>query len=204
MFRFARVTRCCVLATLLVFAQSAAAAGLPRDVNAAEHAAAAVLDALDAPLRSPLPGKVISSGFGWRHHPVLKRTRFHAGIDYRAPSGTPVLAAGEGVIERIERHRDRGLYVVIRHAGSVHSGYAHLSALTPGLAVGQRVETHQPIAHVGRSGRTSGAHLDFEVFHGGLRVDPERVLAVGGYDAMPAEHESSGNNFGSGKLVTFD
>lgn len=197
MSTFRSCIRCCALFAVLLAAPSLQAAAreavLPNDVSL--ESATHVLNELGQPLRSPMPGAEISSGFGWRHHPVLRRTRFHAGVDFLARSGTPVLAAGDGVVERIERHRDRGLYVVIRHGERVLTGYAHLRAVREGLSVGEKVNAQQPIAYVGRSGRTTGAHLDFEVFCDGLRVNPEQVLAAA--DSVAPE------TFGSGKFVTF-
>lgn len=190
-----------ILAGLLLAMPATASHSLPRDVDL--HGAGQVFQVLDKPLLSPMPRHTVNSGFGWRVHPVLKRTRFHAGIDFRAPAGTPVLASGDGVVEKISRHRDRGLYVLVRHGERVQTGYAHLSGLAAGLAVGQAIRAGETIAYVGRSGRATGAHLDFEVFLDGRRVDPDQVLALA---LAPPGHPAAGSDwstFGSGKLVTF-
>lgn len=129
-------------------------------------------------LVSPMPGAAVTSPFGWRHHPTLKRTRFHGGIDFGAPTGSRVYSAGEGVIETIGRARDRGLYIVVRHGDRLKTGYAHLSGVAAGLKVGQRVASQAWIGKVGRSGRTTGPHLDFEVFVDENRIDPELVLGL--------------------------
>ena len=172
-------------ASVLIFSQAASAHDhakdhqhapvLPQDVSLAEPANAAELG--NVALEAPVAGAQVTSTFGWRRNPVLKYVRFHAGIDYGAPVGTEVMAAGDGVVEKITRADDRGLYVVIRHSDRLTTAYSHLSALQPGLAVGQHVDMHQLIARVGRSGRASGPHLDFETFVDGLRVDPGMMLA---------------------------
>lgn len=131
-----------------------------------------------AQLSSPIAGGSICSEFGRRHHPVLKRKRFHGGVDYIASRGTPVLAAGAGVIEKITRTRSHGLFVVIRHNERLRSGYAHLSATLAGLEVGLSVGAQGMIGAVGSSGRSSGPHLHFEVFVDGDRVDPRIALAT--------------------------
>ncbi len=129
-------------------------------------------------LVSPMPGVAVTSPFGWRRHPTLKRQRFHGGVDFGAPSGTRVHAAGAGVVEVIARSRDRGLYVRVRHDDRLVTGYSHLSAVPPGLKVGQRVDARAWIGKVGRSGRSSGPHLDFEVFVDDQRVDPGLMVAL--------------------------
>lgn len=149
---------------------------MPQDVRL--NLPAEQLAMVASQLMSPMPGMAVTSPFGWRRHPTLKRTRFHGGVDFGAPAGTRVLAAGEGIVERIGRARDRGLFVVIRHGAQLKTGYSHLSAVAAGLAEGQRVDLQQVIGAVGRSGRTSGPHLDFEVFVDDLRIDPMMVLAL--------------------------
>jgi murein DD-endopeptidase MepM/ murein hydrolase activator NlpD len=124
-------------------------------------------------LASPVPGGRISSPFGWRIHPLLKVLRFHKGVDYAAPLGTPVHAAASGVIEMIGRRRDYGLFLRIRHSGNVETGYSHLARLAHGMAVGLEVRVGQVIGKVGRSGWATGPHLDFEVSVAGQMVDPE-------------------------------
>jgi murein DD-endopeptidase MepM/ murein hydrolase activator NlpD len=128
-------------------------------------------------LSSPIPGAQITSGFGWRTDPVLKRLRFHAGVDFGAAIGTPVLAAGEGTIEKIGRASDRGRYIIIRHSGQLTSSYAHLSAIAAGLHSGDHIAAHAVIGRVGRSGWATGPNLHFEIFLDGFRVDPGAILA---------------------------
>ncbi|HVT35551.1 MAG TPA: M23 family metallopeptidase, partial [Nevskiaceae bacterium] len=111
--------------TLLSMSCAAGAAGrrdpLQHDVSLVEPGTPALQ------LAEPIPGAPISSTFGWRENPVLKRERFHAGVDFAAGVGTPVHSAAPGRIVKIKRARDRGLYVVIRHADGVKTVYSHLS-----------------------------------------------------------------------------
>jgi len=149
---------------------------------------AGVLSGTAAPLQSPLPDAVISSEFGQRRHPLLKRVRFHGGLDFAASKGTPVLAAGAGIVEMIGRAREHGLYVVIRHSQRLLSGYAHLSKLRAGLWVGQRVGAQQVIGAVGHSGRAAGSHLHFEVLVDQQRVDPRSALSLPPLAAAASQH----------------
>lgn len=135
-------------------------------------AAFAPADAID--LAEPVPGARISSPFGWRIHPILKVPRFHNGVDYAAPLGTPVRAAASGVIEAIGRRRDYGLFVRIRHSGIVETAYSHLARFVAGLRPGSTVRRGQVIAEVGRSGWATGPHLFYEVIINGSPVDPTR------------------------------
>lgn len=130
--------------------------------------------------------------------------RFHGGIDFAAPIGAQVLAAGNGIVRSVSRARDRGLNVVICHSERVCTAYSHLSEVSPGLAAGVAVAAGSVIAQVGRSGRTTGPHLDFEVFLDGKRVDPEPLLApVSESYAGVADEPSFGGSFESRRLQSF-
>lgn len=122
----------------------------------------------------PVVGASITSPFGWRIHPILKRRRFHWGVDYAAPRGTPVLAADEGVIEEARHRRHYGLYLRIRHSDRLETAYAHLAQIEPGLHAGMTVHRGDPIGSVGTTGWATGPHLFYEVIVDGERVDPER------------------------------
>lgn len=183
-----------------LFAHAAHASQLPADVRTqlpAEDAAR-----LQGSLQNPVPGAPVTSGFGWRVHPTLHYTRFHAGVDFGGAKGTPVLAAGDAVVEKIVRTRDRGLYVVLQHDARLASGYAHLSAVAPGLTVGQTVRAGQRIGSVGRSGRASGHHLDLEIFFDGQRIDPALSVAGLGPETQESAPPPTGNSQ-RGKHVTF-
>ncbi len=123
-------------------------------------------------LRTPVDGARITSGFGARRHPILGFTRMHQGIDFGAGSGTPVLAAGDGVVVEAGRKGGYGNWVKIRHNGGWETGYAHLSRYAKGLKKGQRVKQGQLVAYVGSTGMSTGPHLHYEIFNGGRRVNP--------------------------------
>ncbi|MET0336561.1 MAG: M23 family metallopeptidase, partial [Caulobacter sp.] len=123
-------------------------------------------------LRTPVDGARITSGFGARRHPILGFTRMHQGIDFGAGSGTPVLAAGDGVVVEAGRKGGYGNWVKIRHNGGWETGYAHLSRYAKGLKKGQRVKQGQLVAYVGSTGMSTGPHLHYEIYNGGRRVNP--------------------------------
>ncbi|MBR0652981.1 peptidoglycan DD-metalloendopeptidase family protein [Roseomonas terrae] len=123
-------------------------------------------------LRTPLDGARISSGFGRRSHPVLGYTRMHQGIDFAAPTGTPVYAAGDGTIVSAKREGGYGLLVRIRHANGVQTRYAHLSRFARGIAAGRTVRQGSVIGHVGSTGMSTGPHLHYEVVVNNRAVNP--------------------------------
>jgi murein DD-endopeptidase MepM/ murein hydrolase activator NlpD len=123
-------------------------------------------------LRTPLNMSRISSRFGMRHHPVLKFTRLHAGIDFAAPPGTPILAAGAGRVVDAGPNGGYGRWVKISHADGLATGYAHLSRIAPGVRRSARVRQGQVIGFVGSSGLSTGPHLHFELHRAGRPVDP--------------------------------
>lgn len=123
-------------------------------------------------LRSPLKFTRISSGFGMRMHPILRRARPHNGVDYVAPAGTPVQAAGEGVVARAGRNGGYGNYVEIHHGDRYRTSYAHLSKIASGVRAGGRVSQGEVIGYVGSTGMSTGAHLDYRFMQDGRYVDP--------------------------------
>jgi len=137
-------------------------------------------------LRSPLEFSRISSGFGMRQHPILKQWRAHKGIDYAAPAGTRVKATGDGTVEFAGRQGGYGTLVVIRHAGSYSTYYAHLSGLARGLRRGARVAQGDIIGYVGRSGWATGPHLHYE-FHAGSQHRNPLTIAFPAAQPVPAE-----------------
>lgn len=126
-------------------------------------------------MRTPIDGARLSSGFGLRRHPILGYTRMHRGVDFAAPSGTPILAAGEGVVTRAERNGGYGIYVRIRHDATYSTAYAHLSGIARGIARGTRVRQGQIVGYVGSTGSSTGPHLHYEVHVHGEQVDPLSV-----------------------------
>lgn len=123
-------------------------------------------------LRTPVDGARLTSGFGKRRHPILGYARAHQGVDFGAGSGTPVLAAGDGVVVRTGRWGGYGNWLQIRHAGGWDTGYAHLSRYARGLRPGMKVRQGQVVAYVGSTGMSTGPHLHYEVWQRGRRVNP--------------------------------
>jgi murein DD-endopeptidase MepM/ murein hydrolase activator NlpD len=130
-------------------------------------------------LKAPLKFSRISSRFSnSRLHPVLKIRRPHHGIDYAAPSGTPVYALGDGrVIEKAYQKRGGGNYVKIKHNSVYTTVYMHLKGFAKGLNKGDRVHQGQLIGYVGSTGLSTGPHLDFRVYKNGYAVDPLKIKA---------------------------
>lgn len=125
-------------------------------------------------LKAPLDYYRISSRFtGSRYHPVLKRYRAHHGVDYAAPTGTPVYAIGSGkVIAKGYQANGGGNYVKIRHNSTYTTTYMHLSRFAKGLQVGDHVVQKEVIGYVGSTGLSTGPHLDFRVYENGKPVNP--------------------------------
>lgn len=125
-------------------------------------------------LRAPLNFSYISSNFNPRRlHPVLKTVRPHRGIDYRAPPGTPVYAAGDGTVTRSAYDRNNGHHVFIKHAGSIVTKYLHFTKRT--VKKGQKVKQGQTIGTVGSTGLASGPHLHYEFVVNGVHRNPRTV-----------------------------
>jgi murein DD-endopeptidase MepM/ murein hydrolase activator NlpD len=125
--------------------------------------------------QKPIASARITSHFGHRHDPFGKGDVFHRGIDMAAPVGTPVQAVADGTVIRANTDRTYGKVVVIDHHNGYRTLYAHASALL--VKAGQRVKVGQTIAKVGSTGRSTGAHLHFEIHRDGERVDPMPYLA---------------------------
>lgn len=134
-------------------------------------------------LKAPLKFSRISSRFSnARRHPVLKIVRPHHGVDYAAPTGTPVVSIGEGtVIKKAYQGGGAGNYLVIRHNSVYTTTYMHLSRFAKGIKVGSRVRQGELIGYVGRTGLATGPHLDFRVHKNGTPVNPLTI------DSPPAD-----------------
>ncbi|AGB72893.1 MULTISPECIES: M23 family metallopeptidase [Rhizobium] len=120
----------------------------------------------------PVPNGTLGDGFAWRIHPILGVKKFHNGVDFRAPMGSPIQAGGDGVVEKISWETGYGKYVRIRHDGGYETTYAHISATPPDLRVGQRVTQGQTIAYVGSTGYSTGPHLYYELRVNGRYENP--------------------------------
>ncbi len=104
----------------------------------------------------------------------------HRGVDFAAPSGTPIYAAGDGVVEKASRFGSYGNYIRIRHAGSMQTAYAHLRRFAKGMTPGTRVSQGQVIGYVGSTGRSTGPHLHYEVIVNGTQANPMTVSLPAG------------------------
>ncbi|KJV69190.1 peptidase M23 family protein [Candidatus Neoehrlichia lotoris str. RAC413] len=117
----------------------------------------------------------ISSKFGVRKHPIYGYSKFHKGVDYAAPIGTPIRAAGDGVIEFVGINGGYGKYIRIRHNRLYSTAYAHINNVHIGIRKGLTVKQGQIIAYVGNTGSSTGPHLHYEVLYKGKHIDPQKV-----------------------------
>jgi murein DD-endopeptidase MepM/ murein hydrolase activator NlpD len=132
-------------------------------------------NARKALLKTPIDGAKVSSNFGSRKHPILGYTIMHRGVDFAAPTGTPIFAAGDGMVEVRERENGYGNYVRIRHNAEFATAYGHMSRFAPRIARGSRVQQGQVIGYVGSTGMATGPHLHFEVLVKNQQVNPMTV-----------------------------
>ena len=129
-------------------------------------------------MKTPLNGARLSSGFGNRKHPILGFTKMHKGVDFAAPVGTPILAAGDGIIEYSGWKGAYGKYIRIRHNGNFKTAYAHLSKIYKKR--GTRIKQGDVIGTLGNTGRSTGPHLHYEILMGGRQVNPLRIKLPSG------------------------
>ena len=133
-------------------------------------------------LRTPIGVARISSHFGNRKHPILGYTKMHKGVDFFAPKGTPIYAAGNGVITDLGWRSGFGNYVQIRHSSTLATAYGHANAFAKGLTRGSTVKQGQIIAYVGQTGRATGPHLHYEVKINGKQVNPLSIKTSPGIE----------------------
>lgn len=129
------------------------------------------------PTIQPVNVSYNSSGFGWRIDPFTGRTAFHAGIDFPAPIGTPIVAAAGGVVITAQYHPEYGNMLEIDHGNDITTRYGHTSKLY--VKVGDIVKRGQHVADIGTTGRSTGPHLHFEVLVKGVQQDPHKFLTAG-------------------------
>jgi len=141
-------------------------------------------------LRAPLRFSHISSRFGGRYHPILKRWRTHEGTDFAAGYGTPVRATADGIVTEAGRNGGYGNLVEIRHANGIRTRYGHLSKFAKGLHAGQRVSQEQTIGYVGSTGLSTGPHLHYEFLVNGRPTNPQRKDAGAG-EPVPSKLKSA-------------
>ena len=123
----------------------------------------------------PVVGRLTSS-FGMRLHPLLGYSRFHKGVDFGAPAGTPIVAAADGVVSFAGWHGGHGKYVKIGHGGNLGTGYGHMSRIA--VRSGERVRQGEIIGYVGSTGLSTGPHLHYEVYKGGQAINPTGMSFV--------------------------
>lgn len=137
---------------------------------------------------TPINGARLSSSFGRRKHPILGYRKMHAGVDFAAPRGTPILAAGSGTVERANRWGSFGNYIRIRHTDGYKTAYAHLKGFARGVKAGAYVKQDQVIGYVGTTGRSTGPHLHYEVIHHGKKINPRRLSQLSGKPLSKDQH----------------
>jgi murein DD-endopeptidase MepM/ murein hydrolase activator NlpD len=126
-------------------------------------------------MRTPINGGAFRSGFGFRRHPLLGYTRMHTGVDWSAPTGTPIMAAGAGTVIKAEWVAGYGRRVEVQHSNGYVTSYSHMSGFGRNIQRGTRVTQGQVIGFLGSSGLSTGPHLHYEVAVNGSYVDPMRI-----------------------------
>ena len=139
-------------------------------------------------MKTPLNGARLSSGYGNRKHPILGFTKMHRGIDFAAPIGTPIFAAGDGIIEYSGWNGAYGKYIRIRHNDTFKTAYAHLSKIYKKR--GSRIKQGDIIGTLGSTGRSTGPHLHYEILISGRQVNPLRVKLPSGKNIPKIELEN--------------
>ena len=131
-------------------------------------------------MKTPINGARLSSGFGFRKHPILGYNKLHQGTDFAARRGTPVMASGSGTVERASWFGAYGKYVRIRHNSTYKTAYAHLSKFGRNIKAGKKVRQGQIIGYVGSTGRSTGPHLHYEVLVNNKRINSQRLKLPSG------------------------
>ena len=129
-------------------------------------------------MKTPIDGARLSSGFGMRKHPIKGYMKKHQGVDFAAPTGTSIYAAGDGIIEMKQRYKGYGKYIRIRHANGFKTAYGHISKFnkTPS----GRVKQGSVIGYVGSTGNSTGPHLHYEVLKNNIRINPQKLKLPSG------------------------
>ena len=126
-------------------------------------------------MRSPIRGGRFTSGFGYRRHPLLGIMKMHTGVDWAAPTGTPIMAAGNGTIEVAGRHGGNGNYIRIRHGNGYKTAYSHMNRLAEDMKKGVKVRQGEVIGYVGTTGLSTGPHLHYEVLINNRFTNPLKL-----------------------------
>jgi len=141
-------------------------------------------------MKTPINGARLSSGFGFRKHPILGYNKLHQGTDFAARRGTPVMASGSGTVERASWFGAYGKYVRIRHNSTYKTAYAHLSKFGRNIKAGRKVRQGQIIGYVGSTGRSTGPHLHYEVLVNNKRTNSQRLKLPSGKKLSKNEIEN--------------
>ena len=136
--------------------------------------------AVKALMKTPINGAVLSSGYGMRKHPILGYDRIHQGVDFAAPKGTPIMAAGTGFIEKIGMNGGAGNYIRIKHLNGYKTAYGHMSKFASGMKKGTKVTQGQTIGFVGSTGMSTGPHLHYEVIFNNKKINPMKMKLPSG------------------------
>ena len=136
--------------------------------------------ATKALMKTPINGARLSSGFGMRKHPILGYNKKHQGVDFAAPTGTPIMAAGTGHIEFVGNNGGAGKHIRIKHLNGYKTSYSHLSKYASGIQKNIKVRQGQVIGYVGNTGLSTGPHLHYEVIFNGKRINPMKMKLPSG------------------------
>ena len=131
-------------------------------------------------MKTPINGARLSSSFGKRKHPILGFTKMHTGTDFAAPTGTPILASGDGLVVRAQWCGGGGNCVKIKHNRVYQTVYAHMSKFGRGIKKGTRVKQGQIIGYVGSTGLSTGPHLHYEVIENGRKINSQKLKLPSG------------------------
>ena len=136
--------------------------------------------ATKALMKTPINGARLSSAYGMRKHPILGYNKKHMGVDFAAPTGTPIMAAGTGHIEYVGTNGGAGKYIRIKHLNGYKTSYSHLSGYASGMQKNVRVKQGQTIGYVGSTGLSTGPHLHYEVIFNGEKINPMKMKLPSG------------------------
>ena len=145
--------------------------------------------ATKALMKTPINGARLSSAYGMRKHPILGYNRLHQGVDFAAPTGTPIMAAGTGRIEKIGTNGGAGKYIRIKHLNGYKTAYAHLNSYASGMSKGVKVRQGQTIGFVGSTGLSTGPHLHYEVWFNNKKINPMTMRLPSGVKLSDSQLE---------------
>ena len=141
-------------------------------------------------MKTPINGARLSSPFGMRKHPIDGYNKMHRGTDFAAPMGTPIMASGDGVIQKVGWCGGGGNCVKIKHNSTYQTIYAHMSKFARGIKYGVRVKQGQTIGYVGSTGKSTGPHLHYEVIENGKKINSQTLKLPSGKILKNKERET--------------